>query len=213
MAWEQRELLEYHRCSPTQKGVLGHAKESKHYESGGVVRSLLFRELSKSTRLFLMESNRGEDSWGPEPVLQLIRSSVLELYSEFRKRQELLMSYWSFWESKSSEAPLWSWVCNHILCWTGAEVRCRNPDPDIQEDTFWGNQNSQLKAEDSNRGQGKLPELGWGDNMKESTLYHSDWEMLWDWAKDNKLQNWEQTKTLIRKKRLHACDFLLQQES
>lgn len=40
MAWEQRELLEYHRCSPTQKGVLGHAKESKHHESGGVVRTL-----------------------------------------------------------------------------------------------------------------------------------------------------------------------------
>lgn len=153
MAWEQRELLEYHRCSPTQKGVLGHAKESKHHESGGVVRTLWFRELSKSTRVFLTESNRQEDSWGPEPVLQLIRSSMLELYSEFRKRQELLMSYWCFWELNlhSSEAPLWSWMCNHILCWTGAEVRCRNPDPDIQEDTFWGNQNRQLKAEDSNR--------------------------------------------------------------
>lgn len=63
------------------------------------------------------------------------------------KSQELLTSWESNWHS--SEAPLWSWVCNCILCWPGAEVSCRNPDPDIQEDTFWGNQNSQLKAEDS----------------------------------------------------------------
>lgn len=53
-------------------------------------------------------------------------------------------------------------------------MRCRNPDPDIQEDTFWGNQNRQLKAEDSNRRQGKLPELGRGNNTKESTLYASE---------------------------------------
>lgn len=110
-------------------------------------------------------------------------------YSELRKRQELLMSYWCSWESHwhSSEAPLWSCVCNHILCWTGAEVRCRSPDPDIQEDTFWGNQNSQWKVEDSNRGQGKLPEMGRGDKMKESILYPSEWEILRDWVKDTKL--------------------------